>query len=281
MTNNNTELYLPSDRTLPFFVYGTFKPGQIAYSRIEQFVEKPTIRMSIPYLLYLRDGTPFISHETTERPYTRGYLLEFKSDKDAIDAYNIIGEVVSNRLYKWGETNVSGKNVNVLFGRKPSRSRPKELGGSFDGSIDPYFNEAIKLIYSEIRDKKSILDVEDYFKIQRNYILLWAAIERYTSLRYGFGNITDNNKKLANEKIFQDSLRCVIGKKTRKIYRTDNLNPHKLNADDPEDSIKYYYTIRCNIVHRGKRIDEKDEMLLDSLIELICIFQDVLDDTFK
>ena len=36
MSNNN----LPDDKQLPFFAYGLFKPDQLAYRRINDFVDE-------------------------------------------------------------------------------------------------------------------------------------------------------------------------------------------------------------------------------------------------
>ena len=87
----------------------------------------------------------------------------------------------------------------------------------------------------------------------------------------------------ARETIFQESLRKHVGEEKRDIFRTDNLDMITLDANCPEDSIDYYYTIRCNIVHRGKTppSDEpsKEEIVLKSFEELSCIFRDVLNDT--
>ncbi len=272
----------------PFFAYGIFKPGQIAYSRIENCV-KSMYKEKIPHQLFLRDGVPFISRNPEEYGSTWGFLIEFKEDS-IIDAYDIICEVEPEELYYWKEIEVNGNPANALIGRKPSRSRPMMMGSSFDGRNDPYFNEAIEVISEGIKEYKEDLkeiyndhdELKNYFRLQRNYILLWAAIERYTSLKYGNNNKTSNNEKLSEEPIFQQSLKYHIGKnEIRIIYRTDTLKKIELDANSPKDSIDYYYTIRCNIVHRGKTPFNKGEIILKSLEELLNIFQDVLEDTFK
>ncbi|WP_298523422.1 hypothetical protein [uncultured Methanobrevibacter sp.] len=272
----------------PFFAYGIFKPGQIAYSRIEKYV-KYVSQEDIKHRLFLRDGIPFISRDSDETFNTSGFLIEFREDF-LYDAYDVICEVESEKLYYWKEILVCGKPANVLIGRKPSRSRPIPIGKNFDGSADPYFNEAIEVISDEIKEYKKIMkesykefdEIKCFFKLQRNYILLWAAIERYTGLKYGNGSKSSNNEKFSEECIFQESLKKHIGEKERrKIYRTDTLDKIELDSSSPKDSIDYYYTIRCNIVHRGKTPFNKGGIVLKSLEELLAIFQDVLDDTFK
>ncbi len=272
----------------PFFAYGIFKPGQIAYPRIEHYIKSMSPE-DIKHEMFLRDGVPFISRDPDEYSRTSGFLMQFREDSLA-DAYGVICEVESEKLYYWKEIEVCGKPANALIGRKPSRSRPMGMGRNFDGSNDPYFNEAIEVISEGLEEYKKEMkkiregseEIRAYFRLQRNYILMWAAIERYTSLKYGKNPETNNNKKLANEPIFRESLkRHIVEDEKRVIYRTDTLKRIPLDADSPEDSIDYYYTIRCNIVHRGKTPYGKGEIVLKSLEELLAIFKDVLDNTFK
>lgn len=282
MEDYYVQLNSSPDITLPFFAYGIFKPRQIAYSRIEPYIKKPVVKEAIRHDLYLRDGIPFIKQDVTKYLSTRGYLFEFNNETDAKKAYGKIGKTISQKLYIWGVIPIAGKPANVLFGRKPSKSNPIRLSYSYEGANDPYFNEVLELIYDETKDKSTIKDIYDYFDVLKNYILLWAAIERYTSLRYGKSqSIDSNNNNLANEKIFQESLKSTIGDKRRTVFRTDTLEPHYLKVEDPKESISYYYTIRCNIIHRGKCIGDKDQIVLDSLHELIQIFWNVVDDNFK
>ena len=273
---------------LPFFAYGSFKPGQIAYSRIEKHIKSKS-PADCKHKLFLRDGSPFISKDSIVHGSTSGVLIEFKRNCKW-DAYGIICEVASDKLYYWEVINVEGRHANALIGRKPSKSNPRRIGKDFDGSNDPYFKEAIEVIEDGIeeygKDLKHCQSEDEmmkiYFKLLRNYILLWSSVERYIGLRYGKGNYELSNKELfATEKIFQESLRDNIGDETRDIFRTDNLEKITLDANCPEDSIDYYYTVRCNIVHRGKTPHGSDEIVFKSLNELLNIFKDVLNDTFN
>lgn len=281
----------PNNINLPFFAYGTFNPGQIAYSRIEKNIKSKS-HAKCKHKLFLRDGAPFISEHPIDNARTNGHLMKFKNDCKW-DAYKTICEVASEKLYYWKVIDVEGTYANALIGRMPSKSNPISIGSNFDGSNDPYFREAIEIISESIKeykeDSKQNLDEPErlrlYFKLLRNYILLWASVERYVSLRYGKGNEIKPNELFSRETVFQESLKYRIGDETRDIYRTDNLDKITLDANCPKDSIDYYYTIRCNIVHRGKTppSDEpnKEEIVLKSLEELLDIFLDVLNDTFN
>ena len=71
---------LPTDISKPFFSYGIFKPGQLGYYRIENYVENKKISCYVNHRLLTRDGLPII-HDTIGGS-TEGALLEFKDGKE-------------------------------------------------------------------------------------------------------------------------------------------------------------------------------------------------------
>jgi len=266
--------------SLPFFAYGVFKPGQLAYSRIKDFVDGKPIRCSVEHTLYERDGIPFASENDTNSK-TEGYVIHFKEDCREL-AYDMIRKTESAKFYRWKTTETKFGEVNILFGKKPSRSTPSQVkGGSYNGSEDVFFTKAMNLISSEMKKYKYDSSFGNFFKLQRNYLLLWTCIERYTSLKYGENSKRFNNHKLAEEKIFEDSLKYYV-KDVRKIFNSQTLEYDKLDPENPFKSIDYYYTMRSNVAHRGKSVSDIDEeKLRKSLVELINIFQCVLKDTFN
>ena len=56
---------------------------------------------------------------------------------------------------------------------------------------------------------------------------------------------------------------------------------YRLDLNEPEFCMNFYYTIRCNVVHRGKSSYNDERLLKRSLQDLLNIFKDVLADTFK
>lgn len=281
-------LGFPQNTSLPFFAYGIFKPGQVSFSRIMPFV-KDIEKDEIEYTLFERDGIPIVFEENNEHK-TKGYIITFKQDKSE-DAYNIIREIESKTFYKWAEKPIfteNGIGVNMLFGKKHENSNPIHISNNYDGINDVFFNKAIPLIANDM--KKYDINNDEFkniFQLQRNYMLLWTAIERYTSLKYGENSIMANNKKLAKEKIFQDALRLFVKNednenKQRTVFSSKDLKGYYLDPNDATSSIIYYYTMRSNVVHRGKSVISTDEEnLRKSLLELLMIFQFVLKNTFK
>ena len=270
----------PAGCSLPFFAYGVFKPGQLAHHRIKKYMSREPKLCSVEHTLYERDGIPFASENDTNSK-TEGYVIYFKEDCQEL-AYDVIRKTESSKFYHWKTTQSKYGEVNILFGKKPSRSTPSQIKeGIYDGNYDVFFSKAMNLISSEMKKYKHDSSFENFFKLQRNYLLLWTCIERYTSLKYGENSKRFNNHKLAEEKIFEDSLKYYV-KEERKIFNSQTLEYEKLNPKNPFKSIDYYYTMRSNVAHRGKSVSDIDEeKLRKSLVELINIFQRVLKDTFN
>ena len=285
MTNNyNNEertLEIPKDTTLPFFAYGIYKPGQLAYSKIKNCVKKHYSH-KINYKMLMRDGIPLIMPAGNKsHTQTAGYLIYF-NEQCSKTAYETISANMNEKLYEWNEIKVGENRANVLMGANPKMGSSDFEGrlGDYDGRNDPYFKEAIDVVENELNDEnKHWFNINDFFKLQMSYLLLWTAIERYASLKYNCPKIWQKWKRLSNEDVFKESLKKHV-KKQRKVYSSDDLREYALNPEKPYYSIKYYYTIRCNATHRGKALHTDDYLLRQSLKELLAIFKDILKDTF-
>jgi hypothetical protein len=55
----------PTDLTLPFFAYGLFRPGQIAYFQIREYVQEAIAGVEVKGQLRIRDGLPMIDADGT------------------------------------------------------------------------------------------------------------------------------------------------------------------------------------------------------------------------
>ena len=279
--NNNNEyetLDIP-DINLPFFAYGTFKPHQLAYSRIEEYVKKH-YDYEIDYKMLIRDGVPLIV-PSRNKSKTRGCLIYFKEDC-CKKAYETISSNQLKKLYKWEVIKIGENKANVLMGSNPKMGSSSIEGqiGDYDGRKDPYFNEAIEVVENELNDKnKRWHNIHDFFKLQMSYLLLWTAIERYVSLKYNCPEIWQKWKMLSDEDVFKESLNRHV-KSKRTVYSAKDLREYTLNPKKPRYVINYYYTIRCNVAHRGKALHGDDEIIRKSLKELLDIFKDVLGNTF-
>ncbi len=279
MTNEKFPVDFPKNLSLPFFTYGIFKPGQIAYSRIEKYVYD-FFPSQINYRMLIRDGVPLINPDKSEHSKTDGFLIKFK-EKSSKKAYKTICITEPKELYEWKVIKVGDIKANVLVGKNHNIGSSSIEGnyGYYDGQKDPFFDEAIRVVEKELdREFKGMGDMEGFLKLQMAYILLWTSIERYCSLKYDIFGSKIN--KLSRDWIFRKGLKRYVNEK-RTVFSADDLRDYTLNPEEPYDSVRYYYTIRCNVAHRGKAIYADEKMLRQSLEELLNIYKDILDDTFN
>ncbi len=160
----------------------------------------------------------------------------------------------------------------------------------WSSATDPMFSAAlteIERVIKEIDERelsgpRNPEDLGPFFREQMAYLLLWSSIERYASLRYRLSpdRVTDKVLQLAAERAFQDALAAVVTREDR-IWPAHNPSGDAvtLNASNARGSLKYYYQVRSNVVHRGKAAIRDKEIIGKSLRELLDIHKRVLENT--
>jgi hypothetical protein len=271
----------PPNIDRPFFAYGLFRPGQLAFFQLKDFVSKVTEPRQVAGELRLRDGLPIINPEG--EGYAKGALLTFLPGR-AAEAYDRISAMEPDKHYRWHEALVDGTLANVLVGRSPTKGSDLCKGGKWNGWDDPLFTVALELVEETMDVVKETLktqafdsDLKPLFRLQMAYLLLWSSIERYVSLRYHLGDKPMKKvNRLADESAFAKSLRRLV-RESRVIYRADRPGETEvLDPNSPDKAVFYYYQVRSNIIHRGKGVYRDYELLQKSLAELLPIFREVL-----
>lgn len=274
----------PDDLNKPFFAYGVFKKGQLAHSKIEDYVESVDDDAEIENcMMMIRDGIPLISNEKAEGYTTKGHIIWFL---DEYRAYKIISDTEPEDLYEWGKTTVKGVEVNVLYGKNPQDgSYPYENDNgiyvdNFEGTLDPLFSDDLfDLLEYESNNLKD--DDCDIFRLQMCYMMLWSAIDRYCILKYDSINYqSDNLKKLSEDPVFRESVDESDLPSHNQIYSAKDAKEWEWREWSYFSKLYFYYVVRCNVVHRGKDRQTNIGILHESLDELLCVFRKVIDKTF-
>ena len=281
---NTNRLKIPNDISLKFFAYDVFKEGQIAYSRISDYVEK-SYDIRVDYSLNNVNGVPFLVRKFNRYYSTYGTLIEFKK-KDAYDAYKIISDAKSKKLYGWRTIKYGEERINVLFGRDDIIDfEYAENAYRYDGRKDPMIVDVLLTIADNVLPiiSKYSHDNNDFFNLQMNYAMLWSSIDRYLVLKYGKKNQQENLKFLADEESFKQAVLkyADINNKVPSVFSNEDFRSFDLNKQKPLCCIRYYYTIRCNVVHTGKSSYEDYDLLKYSMIELLIIYMYVLKESFN
>jgi hypothetical protein len=264
----------PPNIDQPFFAYGLFKPGQLAFFQVREFVKKIRSEAFVSGMLLLRDGLPLF--EPSDRGRVWGAVLTFRPEQ-AGEAYERIAEMEPKRQYRWHETKVDELTVNVLVGRSLSKGSDYSEFDDWNGWHDPHFREALEIVEETIETEDCNLNSKQFFKLQMAYMLLWTSIERYASLRYNLGDsVMEKVLNLAEDPTFCDSLQRNV-EDSRAVYRADRPDAKEvLDPSSPLKALKYYYQIRSNIVHRGKSLWRDYDRVSKSTKELVEIFREVL-----
>lgn len=270
--------FLPENVNRPFVAYGIFKPGQIAYCQLKDFVDCAA-KVAVPGSLRLRDGVVLFDKRIKDGPVD-AFRLSFLSGLEQ-QAYAVISDMEPSNLFYWDSVEIDGEVCNILSGKKIDRgSHEIDMQEYIDIWNDPTFNDALEVVENELSGKPNeCWDMKAFFKLQMSYLLLWSALERFATLRYGFGqNPVKKIEMLARDKTFCASVgKHVSEKDPVKVFRTDDPEKNYVaKPDDPLSTIRAYYQLRSNITHRGKSYNKDYQRLFNSAKTMLLIFRDVL-----
>lgn len=276
-----TAMKPPNRPDLPFFAYGLFKPGQLGFDTLREHANNVVAPAYVEGSIFERDGVPLFT-DTSRVPndnVTGAILTFFPGQADC--AYRKIAQIEPEKLYQWGQRKtVDGTEVNVLVTSSTNGAQHIEAR-EWDGRRDPHFTKALDVVEAMLnRGHYDQGTVERLFELQMSYMLLWAAIERYTSLRYHLGTRTMAKiGRMAKEQGFRQAL-CKYATRQHTVYSTQG-EEKKLRADKPRDAIEYYYQVRCNVSHRGKAVMVDAELLEKCICEMLNIFRETVRQAFE
>lgn len=239
------------DPALAFFAYGLFKPGEISFFQVKDFVVNVELA-SLPGELLIRDGVVVLDVTRADET-THGVRLAFGADADA--AYAAIQRLEPSTQYKWAQVD----DMNVLVAVKPRNGTRPLYGEEWSGWRDPAFGPALEVVEEALRQEFDWNDFRPFYRLQAAHMLLWSSVERYVSLRYGLGRdrIVEKVKKLALEPAFVVALRETSEDSVRKLRpvastgRPKDMKSFNLDSE-PVKLVEYLYHVRSNVTHRGK-----------------------------
>jgi hypothetical protein len=274
---------LPDDISLPFFAYGIFKPGEISYYCIKDYVSQPQKKHTLLKKMWIRDGIPILGSADNEGE-TNGYILYFD---DRVKAYQKIIALEPDSYYKWSTFEIDGRQVNYLAGKEPYKGTFESEENDWNSWDDPIFTEVFEIIDDHLKrlehDQRSPPE-KICLEYQMLYLLLWTSIERFSSFRFGLGRdkptISEKNKLLSTLPEFQSAHKNAIEKfqaNRRSIY-SSNVQKYNLDSTDPKKFIEAHYTVRSTIAHRGKAVFKDAELVRDCLLRMKILFEKVISE---
>ena len=89
----------PVDLKRPFFAYGIFRPGELGFFQLREFVGKIEQPSQVTGCLRLRDGLPILDRAGSGM--VTGTLLHFATAQAAEGAYGRITALEPEKQYRW------------------------------------------------------------------------------------------------------------------------------------------------------------------------------------
>ena len=280
----------PNNPDLPYFAYDAFKPKQVAFPVISHFIDHIEPFVLNQYELKHRNGIPIVVEDNCTAPI-RGWLIYFNDNKvkffknkkrneyEIFDAYDFICKTKPKSLFKWRQESLNGIDFNITLGRDIDYGVPYEIyRGDYNGQNDPTFYELLDYIEEGINYMTIRNDYDTLYKLEMYYMLLWSSIDKYLFLCNG-GWLQHNNViEWSKWEEFQLGFQEI--NRSHEIYSTNSSKKCKLDPGNPTSSAEYYYQLRCNLVHSGKKHRTRVSFIENSIRELLEIFRKVLDMSF-
>jgi hypothetical protein len=278
---------LPQNPELPFFAYGAFKPGELAFTQIETFLDQQPTRATAAGSLKVRDGLPLLDDRSGGS--VQGFLLTFSTDH-CLSAYETICRFEPKAIYSWKKVILTSPTVpaNLLVGKKLDHGRPQDLEeNSWSFRLDPVFKHGIPIIektVAQLGHKRFVsapperFDWPRFFRLQMAYLLLWSAIERFSAFAYGPALSPEQRvKALGKDPRFLSALGKHLSSPSQQVSDSRDPGDHShLDAARPEKAAGYFYQVSSNLSHRGKGAWSDGEIVRQSLITLLAVFKDML-----
>ena len=270
----------PPRLDLPLFDYGLLKPGEPAHDLLADIVVHTEAATLPSGGLRVRDGLPILDPDG--QVGAQGVQLIFTAGKEK-RAYEAVCEVAPRQHYRWDmvEMRVEGRpgRVNLLRGRHPDRGSSEEWFSSWSAADDPL------LRFGLVHVRRSALEHatapfptvggddagmwERFYGLQSAYLLLWAAVERFTALAYGPAQpALERTWRLGDDARFKE---CVVAAGVTPSAKTaDSRDPTRARRirEDGSGAMFSWDAARHLVAHPGRTAFAEGVFMRRSLIDL-------------
>ena len=297
-----------SEDTRLWFVYGSLKPEELGFRRIESNVAQSYPAQLDDWQLGLRDGLPVVRESTGST--VNGFVLEAKPNRsDALDIGirsfedpNTYVEDIATATTRDGEH----LQVRVNAAKHPDNGEIEEIeSGSWSVSDDLVFRHALPVLYEQAHQVESGYPVGDdiafwkgYLPLMGTLLNLWTVFERYVAFAQpGLQTLTTDNGVNRGSMTVSDHYLALHGSDlgSRILERVQTLPSYRIyRADSVRRPVRkrvpweYWYAVRNNAAHRGKsairdvRIVQNAALgLSEALIALLRLEVPALDERYE
>ena len=270
----------PPRLDLPLFDYGLVKPGEPAHDLVADIVVLTEVAVLPTGGLRVRDGLPLLDPDGTTG--VQGVLLTFTAGKEK-RGYTAVCEVAPRQHYRWDmvDMRVEGRpgRVNVLRGRHPDRGSSEEGFSAWSAADDPLLRFGLTQVRRAAFDYATssfpttggddTAMWERFFGLHAAYLLLWAAVDRFTALAYGPAQpALERTWRLGDDPRFRS---CVVAAGVAPSAKTaDSRDPTRARRirEDGSGAMFSWDAARHVIPHPGRTAFADGVFLRRSLIDL-------------
>jgi gamma-glutamylcyclotransferase (GGCT)/AIG2-like uncharacterized protein YtfP len=241
-------------------VYGTLRPGELAYRHIAALVEHAEPAVLHGWQLTVRDGLPLARPQEHSRIV--GDLLCPQPDArtdlaDAISAYE--GTDLYARCVLAVSTASGHRSATVYIGKRPRIGNPVDHDRSWRSVEDPLLSSGLDAVAKLARDHFASVQPmpadmsgfwEAFVPLQGLYLTLCSILERYTSLV--FGPAVEPTRRVASLRDDPDAQLAIAETHPPEIRVVDSRDPESAVSAPGRKAFDAWYQARSNLSHRGK-----------------------------
>lgn len=266
------------DFDLPLFVYGSLKPGELAYPLISNFVETSRPAILPGYVLQIADGVAYARQQVGYQVY--GFEVRFSDSQRAYEIISNFEDTNSRHTrYLWSTAILDSQRVNVLV----SRGRINNATNSEAWSVqdDEVFSkgfpwvrtklaECIKVLnLNKIADPKKEEYWESYFQLQSTLLYLWSIQERLEFFR--LGAVPEGLSLGKRRSNFQSDPQLQEAIKSANIDTSLSAhgyrNPSGRGTTAEGSPLMTWFEIRSNITHHAKGSEREVDKVITASVD--------------
>jgi len=253
---------------LPLFVYGSLKPGELAFGQVKDLLVKNERAFVKGYELNLRDLMPLVK-PTDRNVELPGYILTPKVEFHEIfyetvtqyegNNYELISCTSANELRETFE-------VNLFVGRTTDYGGTEHFEGEWTSNRDPLLSKSFPCLIEDIRlsldrlhSSYSSRENDWYLKNRKigNFLLLNSILEHIWSLT--FGGITkqpsDSMKLMKKSAEYRNAFKKALELRAIpyvSIRDSRDIGYDAISTRHHKGALDTWYRVRGNTLHRGK-----------------------------
>jgi hypothetical protein len=273
----------PPDGQSPLFVYGLLKPGELGHDQIRSYVDS-TEEATINVGLRVLDGVPILDPDL--RGDTTGWIVSFTDPKAG---YSAVCGFEPQAVYTWTEMDAFARpaggepvKVNVLAVSPDVRIETDggDVVDDWSAASDPLFCFGLPAVAAIATEQASIpfrtgspqniSDWQRFYQVQAAFLLTCTVLERIAYFCVGnrFGPTRRVTELGKTEDFKQAAKEAGVTDPRRSVGRSDMPSNRRRASPGGSGFATRAYTIRSNLMHRGKSAYREAEIVRSTLLDL-------------